>query len=72
MPKEEGIELEGEVIQNLPGDKFKVRLENNMEIICTISGRIRLSGIKLVTGDKVKVTISPYDLTQGRITWRIS
>lgn len=67
----DGIELEGEVISNLPGDKFKVKLENNMEVICTISGKIRLSGIKIVVGDKVKVSISTYDLTKGRIVWRI-
>jgi len=72
MSNEDQIELEGEVIVNLPGDKFKVRLENDLEIVCNISGKIRMSGIKIVVGDKVKVVMSLYDLTKGRIIWRNS
>lgn len=64
------IELEGEVIDTYPGAKFLVELENSQEIVAYISGKIRKNYIRILVGDKVTVEISPYDLTQGRITFR--
>lgn len=64
------IELEGEVIDTYPGAKFLVELENSKEIVAYISGKIRKNYIRILVGDKVTVEISPYDLTQGRITFR--
>jgi translation initiation factor IF-1 len=70
MSKEEMIEMEGEVLSSLPNAMFKVRLENNAEIICHISGKIRKNFINIIPGDLVTVTLSTYDLTKGRITYR--
>ena len=70
MSKEDVIEFEGVVEELLPNSTFKVRLINGHVIIAYISGKLRVHGIRVVEGDKVKVEMSPYDLTKGRITWR--
>ena len=70
--KQDNIELEGVVIQELVISLFKVEVLQDQEIICTISGKIRKNFIKIITGDKVKLEVSPYDLTRGRITKRMS
>ncbi|MEK7202953.1 MAG: translation initiation factor IF-1 [Patescibacteria group bacterium] len=67
----EFIEMQGEVLESLPAATFKVMLENNHEIIAHLSGKMRINKIHLLAGDKVRVQISPYDLTKGRITYRI-
>ena len=64
------IEVEGEVIELLPNTKFRVQLPNGKKIIAHISGKMRMNYIKILPGDKVKVAISKYDLTQGRIIYR--
>ena len=68
--KDDIIEFEGEVIDTLPNTLFKVRLENGHEIIAHISGKMRKHYIRILTSDKVKVEMTPYDLTKGRITYR--
>ena len=68
--KDDIIEFEGEVIDTLPNTLFKVRLENGHEIIAHISGKMRKHYIRILTGDSVKVEMTPYDLTKGRITYR--
>ena len=70
MSKEDVIELEGTVVEALPNTNFKVELENGHQILAHISGKLRMNYIKILPGDKVKVELSPYDLTKGRITWR--
>ena len=70
MAKEDLIELEGKVVETLPNTTFKVELENGHQILATISGKLRMNYIKILTCDKVKVQMSPYDLNRGRITWR--
>lgn len=70
MAKEDNIELEGLVVETLPNTTFKVRLENDHVITAHISGKMRKNYIRILTGDKVKVEMSPYDLTKGRITFR--
>ena len=70
MAKDDIIEFEGEVIDTLPNTLFKVRLENGHEIIAHISGKMRKNYIRILTGDKVKVEMTPYDLSKGRITYR--
>ena len=70
MAKEDLIEVEGKVIETLPNTTFRVELENGHKILATISGKLRMNYIKILTGDKVKVEMSPYDLNRGRITWR--
>lgn len=70
MSKEDVIEVEGIVSDTLPNTTFKVKLENGHEILAHISGKLRMNYIKILPGDKVKVELSPYDLTKGRITWR--
>ncbi len=70
MSKEDVIEIEGTVIEALPNTNFKVELENGHQILAHISGKLRMNYIKILPGDKVKVELSPYDLTKGRITWR--
>ncbi|MFO0862489.1 MAG: translation initiation factor IF-1 [Candidatus Saccharibacteria bacterium] len=64
------IEVEGEVLEALPNATFKVRLENNHEILAHISGKMRMHYIKILPGDTVTVEMSPYDLNKGRITYR--
>ena len=70
MGKQDGLEIEGLVIDTLPNAQFKVRLENGHEILAHVSGKIRMHYIRILPGDKVTVEISPYDLTRGRITFR--
>ncbi len=70
MSKEDVIEIEGTVVEALPNTNFKVELENGHQILAHISGKLRMNYIKILPGDKVKVELSPYDLTKGRITWR--
>jgi translation initiation factor IF-1 len=65
------IEMQGEVVELMPAASFKVALENGHEILAHLSGKMRLNKIRLLPGDKVKLQISPYDLTKGRITYRI-
>jgi translation initiation factor IF-1 len=69
-PKEDAIELEGEVVEALPNTMFRVQLENELEILAHISGKMRMNYIRILPGDRVKVELSPYDLTRGRITYR--
>ena len=70
MAKEDLIEVEGKVVETLPNTTFKVELQNGHQILATISGKLRMNYIKILTGDKVKAEMSPYDLNRGRITWR--
>ena len=70
MAKDDIIEFKGEVIDTLPNTLFRVRLENGHEIIAHISGKMRKHYIRILTGDKVKVEMTPYDLSKGRITYR--
>jgi len=70
MPKEDHIELEGTVIETLPNTMFRVELENGHIITAHISGKMRKNYIRILTGDKVTVEMTPYDLTKGRITYR--
>ena len=69
-PTKEVIELEGTVLETLPNALFKVELENGHVVLAHISGKMRMHYIKILPGDKVKVELSPYDLTRGRITFR--
>ena len=71
MPKEDSIEVEGVVIEPLPNAMFRVALENGHKVLAHISGKMRMNYIRILPGDKVKVELSPYDLTRGRITFRI-
>lgn len=70
MAKADVIEVEGKVTETLPNAMFKVQLENGVEILGHVSGKIRMHYIKILPGDRVKVEMSPYDLTKGRITYR--
>jgi translation initiation factor IF-1 len=65
------IEMKGEVLELMPAASFKVRLENGHEILAHLSGKMRMYKIRLLPGDNVRVEISPYDLTKGRITYRL-
>jgi translation initiation factor IF-1 len=71
MVKEKCIEMQGKVIQSLPNATFRVELENGCEILAHISGKIRMHFIRILPGDRVKVEMSTYDLTQGRIVYRL-
>src|SRR3546814_15498686 len=71
MAKDDVIEFEGTISETLPNTMFRVKLENGHEIIAHISGRMRKNYIRILTGDKVKVEMTPYDLTKGRITYRM-
>jgi translation initiation factor IF-1 len=70
MAKEDHIEMDGEVVDTLPNTMFRVKLENGHEIIAHISGKMRKNYIRILTGDKVKVELTPYDLSKGRIVFR--
>ena len=70
MAKEDQIQLSGTVVDTLPNTMFRVELENGHVIMAHISGKMRKNYIRILTGDKVKVELSPYDLTKGRITFR--
>jgi len=71
MPKEEAIEVAGTVIEPLPNAMFRVELETGHRVLAHISGKMRMHFIKILPGDKVTVELSPYDLTRGRITYRV-
>ncbi len=70
MSKEDLIEVDGEVEEALPNAMFRVKLDNGHKVLAHISGKIRMHFIRILPGDKVKVELSPYDLTRGRITFR--
>ena len=70
MPKEGSIEFQGVVLELLPNAMFKVKLENNHEVLAHTSGKIRKNRIRVLVGDKVDVEMTPYDLTKGRIVFR--
>ena len=70
MSKADVITVEATVVENLPNTTFRVKLENGVVILASVSGKIRMNYIRILPGDKVTVEISPYDLTRGRITFR--
>lgn len=70
MSKEDVIEADGQVIEVLPNTNFRVQLSNGHVIVAYLSGKLRKNYIKILEGDAVKVELSPYDLTKGRIVWR--
>ena len=70
MAKSDLIELEGEVVEILPNTMFRVKLENDHEVLAHISGKMRQFNIRILAGDKVTLEMTPYDLTKGRITYR--
>ena len=71
MPKKESIEVEGQVVEALPNAMFRVQLPNGHVVLAHVSGKMRMNFIRILPGDKVKVELSPYDLTRGRITYRL-
>ena len=70
MAKEDKLQFDGEILEALPNAMFRVKLENDHEMIAHISGKMRMHYIRILPGDKVTVEISPYDLSKGRITYR--
>ncbi|MBR5406756.1 MAG: translation initiation factor IF-1 [Lachnospiraceae bacterium] len=70
MSKADVIELEGTVVEKLPNAMFRVKLENDHEVLAHISGKLRMNFIRILPGDKVTLEMSPYDLSKGRIIWR--
>lgn len=70
MAKEKAIEVEGTVVETLPNAMFRVDLDNGMNVLAHISGKMRMHFIRILPGDKVKVELSPYDLSRGRIVYR--
>ena len=71
MAKEDSIEMEGTVVETLPNTMFRVELENGHVVTAHISGKMRKNYIRILTGDRVTVQLTPYDLTKGRITYRV-
>ena len=71
MSKSDVIEVEGKVVEKLPNAMFKVELENGHQVLGHISGKLRMNFIKILPGDKVTIELSPYDLTKGRIIWKV-
>jgi translation initiation factor IF-1 len=71
MPKEEPITVEGKVVEALPNAMFRVELDNGHKILAHVSGKMRMNFIRILPGDRVTVELSPYDLTRGRITFRL-
>ncbi len=71
LPKKDAIEVEGTVIEPLPNTMFAVELENGHRVLAHISGKLRMNFIRILPGDRVRVELSPYDLTRGRITYRL-
>ncbi len=71
MAKEDLIEVEGTIAEALPNAMFRVVLENNHKVLAHVSGKIRMNFIRILPGDKVKLELSPYDLSRGRITFRL-
>ena len=72
MAKTDNIEIEGIISDALPGTMFKVDIGNGHTVMAQLSGKLRINSIRITVGDRVKVEVSPYDLTRGRITWRTS
>jgi translation initiation factor IF-1 len=70
MPKEELIETEGTVMEALPNAMFRVQLDNGHKVLAHVSGKMRMHFIRIISGDRVKLELSPYDLSRGRITYR--
>lgn len=70
MAKEEAIEVEGTITETLPNAMFRVELENGHKVLAHVSGKMRMNFIRILPGDKVKLELSPYDLTRGRIIYR--
>jgi translation initiation factor IF-1 len=70
MAKEEPIEVEGTIVETLPNAMFKVELDNGHKVLAHVSGKMRMNFIRIIPGDRVKMELSPYDLTRGRITFR--
>ncbi|MFH1875472.1 MAG: translation initiation factor IF-1 [Candidatus Omnitrophota bacterium] len=70
MSKEELIEVEGVIVETLPNAMFRVKLENGHVVLGHVSGKMRMHFIRILPGDKVKIELSPYDLSRGRITYR--
>jgi translation initiation factor IF-1 len=70
MPKEDGIEVEGRVIEPYTNAMFKVEMENGHTVLAHVSGKMRMNRIRILPGDRVTMELSPYDLTRGRITYR--
>lgn len=70
MSKVDVIEIEGTVVEKLPNTMFRVKLENDHEVLAHISGKLRMNFIRILPGDKVTLEMSPYDLSKGRIIWR--
>ena len=71
MAKEDLIEVEGTIVEALPNAMFRVVLENDHKVLAHVSGKIRMNFIRILPGDKVKLELSPYDLSRGRITFRL-
>ena len=71
MSKQNVISMTGIVVEALANSMFRVQLENGLDVLCHISGKIRINNIRIMAGDKVKVAMSPYDLTKGRIEVRL-
>ncbi len=71
MAKEDLIETEGKVTEALPNAMFRVELENGHQVLAHVSGKMRMNFIRILPGDKVKLELSPYDLSRGRITFRV-
>ena len=71
MTKEELIETEGKILETLPNAMFRVELENGHVVLAHVSGKMRMNFIRILPGDKVKLELSPYDLSRGRITFRV-
>ena len=70
MAKDDVLELDGKVVEAMPNATFKVELENGHVVVAHLAGKLRINFIRILPGDKVKLEMSPYDLTKGRITWR--
>lgn len=71
MPKEEAIEVEGTVVEALPNATFRVELDNGHKVLAHLCGKMRMNFIRILPGDRVKVELSPYDVTRGRIVFRV-
>ena len=71
MPKEEAVQVEGTVVESLPNAMFRVELQNKHKVLAHVSGKMRMNFIRILPGDKVMLELSPYDLTRGRIIYRV-
>ncbi len=71
MPKQDVIEVEGTVVEPLPNAMFRVELENGHKVLAHVSGRLRMNFIRILPGDRVRLELSPYDLSRGRIVYRL-